>query len=92
MLARVKTASPVLRLAAALGFGLLVSQAAPAMDGASASGAPDPRAPVSDATPRSALPFVCAPRKGSPAAAAAGFALATAGAAVLSRRRTDRLR
>jgi len=92
MLARVKTASPILRLAAALGFALLVSRAAPAMDGASAPGPTDPRAPVSGTTPRPPLPFVCAPREGSPAAAAAGFALAIVGAAALSRRRTDRLR
>jgi len=82
-------ASSTLRFASVLGFALFVSGTARALDEAPRALPPDARL---GATSHAALPFACAPRRGSPVGAAAGFALAVGGAAAFSRRRADRLR
>ncbi|HBZ70276.1 MAG TPA: hypothetical protein DEP35_11300 [Deltaproteobacteria bacterium] len=83
--------SRALGFASALALALLLAGRALAMGGTGSS-VPAPDAPSGEAARHAALPVVCAPRQGSPAGAAAGFALAIAGSAALSRRRTDRLR
>ena len=89
----VSAASSALRFASALALALLLAGPGRAMDEAGSHGLPsDGRSVESDLRARAALPMVCAPRRGSPAGAAAGFGLAIAAAAVLSRRRTDGLR
>lgn len=81
------------RFVFALAFALVLAEPGFATDqSTSPSLARDARSLASDATRQATLPIVCAPRQGSPAGAAAGFGLAIAGAAALSRRRTDRLR
>ncbi|HME69834.1 MAG TPA: hypothetical protein VKM54_08195 [Myxococcota bacterium] len=85
--------SSILGFASALALALLVAAPGHAMDETTAHGLPpEARVLASGATSRAALPIVCAPRRGSPVGAAAGFGLAIAGAAALSRRRTDRPR
>jgi MYXO-CTERM domain-containing protein len=86
-------ATDALRFASAVALALVLSGPGLAMDGSTSRGlAPAAPSLASDATRQVALPIVCAPRQGSPAGAAAGFGLAIAGAAALSRRRPDRLR
>ncbi|HTF32538.1 MAG TPA: hypothetical protein VK714_02420 [Myxococcota bacterium] len=86
-------ASSALTFASALALALLLAGPGRALDEPTSHDlSADARSAESDARAHAALPIMCAPRRGSPAGAAAGFGLAIAAAAVLSRRRMDGLR